>query len=111
MSQQEASDSHLSKWLQGNAPLDSDLEIVRLCAARARAMDEAGAAVVRQLNGPLTALLFYMGFIWARSNSTAAGFRKALATAFTRFSRVMTAELSMRDQQTRRFGNRDRATQ
>ena len=28
---------------------------------RARALDEAGAAIARQLNGPLTALLLYMG--------------------------------------------------
>ena len=42
---------------------DDDLEIVRLSAARTRAMDEAGAAIARQLNGPLTALLLYMGEI------------------------------------------------
>ena len=38
-------------------------DIVRLSAARARAVDEAGAAIARQLNGPLTALLLYMGEI------------------------------------------------
>jgi DNA-binding CsgD family transcriptional regulator len=61
MSQQEASDSHSSNWLENSTPLDDDLEIVRLSAARARGMDEAGAAIARQLNGPLTALLLYMG--------------------------------------------------
>ncbi len=61
MSQQEASDSHSSNWLENSTPLENDLEIVRLSAARARGMDEAGAAIARQLNGPLTALLLYMG--------------------------------------------------
>jgi DNA-binding CsgD family transcriptional regulator len=61
MSQQEASDSHFSNWLENSTPLDDDLEIVRLSAVRVRAMDEAGGAIARQLNGPLTALLLYMG--------------------------------------------------
>jgi hypothetical protein len=63
MSQHEAGDSHLPKWLDNTMPADDDLEIVRLSAARTRAMDEAGAAIARQLNGPLTALLLYMGEI------------------------------------------------
>src|ERR1700726_3839835 len=68
MSQQEASDSHFSKWSESSTPLDDDLEIVRLTAARTRAMDEAGAAIARQLNGPLTALLLYMGEIKQHSH-------------------------------------------
>src|SRR6202040_3901551 len=54
-----------------------DLEIVRLTAAHPRAMDEAGAAIARQLNGPLTALLLYMGEIKQHSHqfSEAAGNR------------------------------------
>jgi hypothetical protein len=56
-------DSPFSKWIDNSAPLDDELETVRLCAARARAMDEAGADIARQLNGPLTALLLYMGEI------------------------------------------------
>jgi DNA-binding CsgD family transcriptional regulator len=40
-----------------------DHEVARLSAARARAVDEAGAAIAQQLNGPLTALLLYMGEI------------------------------------------------
>jgi DNA-binding CsgD family transcriptional regulator len=79
MSQQEnrVGDSNFSKWVEGSAPLDDDLEIVRLSAARARAMDEAGAAIARQLNGPLTALLLYMGEIKQHSHqfSQAAGNR------------------------------------
>src|SRR5262245_35227012 len=45
-----------------------DPEIARLSAARARAVDEAGAAIAQQLNGPLTALLLYMGEIKQHSH-------------------------------------------
>jgi DNA-binding NarL/FixJ family response regulator len=70
MSQQEnrISDSHYSKWVESSKPLDDDVEIARLAAARARAMDEAGATIARQLNGPLTALLLYMGEIKQHSH-------------------------------------------
>jgi DNA-binding NarL/FixJ family response regulator len=68
MSTQEVSDSQFSKWLESSIPLDDDVEVVRLSAARARAMDEAGAAIARQLNGPLTALLLYMGEIKQHSH-------------------------------------------
>jgi len=71
MSQQEnrITDSPFSKWTEGNEPIGSDdLEIVRLSAARAQAMDEAGAAIARELNGPLTALLLYMGEIKQHSH-------------------------------------------
>jgi len=61
MSQQEASDSRLSKWIEASGPLDDDLEIVRLSAAQMPAMNEARAAIARQLNGPLTALLLLHG--------------------------------------------------
>jgi DNA-binding CsgD family transcriptional regulator len=73
MSQPEASDSHFSKWSESSTPLDDDLEIVRLSAARTRAMDEAGAAIARQLNGPLTALLLYMGEIKQHSHQFSQG--------------------------------------
>jgi DNA-binding CsgD family transcriptional regulator len=61
MSQQESrvADSHFSDWGEASPPLD-ERDIVRLSAARARAMDEAGHSIARQLNGPLTALLLYM---------------------------------------------------
>ena len=78
MSQSEnrISDSSFSKWVE-SAPLDGEPEIVRLSASRARAMDEAGAEIARQLNGPLTALLLYMGEIKQHSQqlSQAAGNR------------------------------------
>jgi len=79
MSHQEnrISDSHFSKWIESSAPLNDDLEVVRLSAARARAMDEAGSEIARQLNGPLTALLLYMGELKQHSHqfSQAAGNR------------------------------------
>ena|ERR1035437_759362 len=65
---QQVSDSHFSTWTESSTLLDEDLEIVRLSAARARAVDEAGAAIARQLNGPLTALLLYMGEIKQHSH-------------------------------------------
>jgi DNA-binding NarL/FixJ family response regulator len=70
MSQQEnrAGDSYFAKWGESGAPLADDPEIVRLSAARTKAMDEAGAAIARQLNGPLTALLLYMGEIKQHSH-------------------------------------------
>jgi DNA-binding CsgD family transcriptional regulator len=63
MSQPEASDSRFPKWVESTTSPDDDREIVRLSAARARAMEEAGAEIACQLNGPLTALLLYMGEI------------------------------------------------
>jgi DNA-binding CsgD family transcriptional regulator len=62
MSQQEnrISDSHFSKWIEGGTPVEGDLEIARLSAARTLAIYEAGATIARELNGPLTALLLYM---------------------------------------------------
>jgi DNA-binding CsgD family transcriptional regulator len=61
MSQQEnrVADSHFSDWGEASPPLDKR-DILRLSAARARATDEAGNSIARQLNGPLTALLLYM---------------------------------------------------
>src|ERR1039458_1270156 len=65
---QQISDSQFSKRTETSAPLDDELEIVRLSAERAQAMEEAGAAIARQLNGPLTALLLYMGEIKQHSH-------------------------------------------
>ena len=60
MSQQEnrVADSHFSDW--GETSPAEGLEQIGLSAARARAMEEAGHSIARQLNGPLTALLLYM---------------------------------------------------
>mgnify|MGYP003473761236 CR=1 FL=1 len=74
MSQQENRiiDSSFSKWTETSAPVaGDDLEVFRMSAARTRAMDEAGAAIARQLNGPLTALPLYMGEIKQHSHQLA----------------------------------------
>jgi DNA-binding CsgD family transcriptional regulator len=62
-----AIDSQVSGGGESDSPL-GELDIVRLSAARARAIDEAGASIARQLNGPLTALLLYMGEIKQHSH-------------------------------------------
>ena len=49
-------------------PLENNPEIVQLSVARARATEEAEAAIARQLNGPLTALLLYMNEIKQHSH-------------------------------------------
>src|SRR3954470_20992897 len=65
MSQQDhrADDSQFSKWVDSITPLESNPELVQLSVAHARATGEAEAAIARQLNGPLTALLLYMNEI------------------------------------------------
>src|SRR5829696_3084070 len=63
-----AVDSPLPGWTE-SAPADESSEIVQLSAARARAADEATAAIARQLNGPLTALMLYMNEIKQHSGS------------------------------------------
>ena len=68
MPQPEASDSRFSNCLEDRPLLERDLEPVRPLAARAPAIDEAGAEIARQLNGPLTALLLYMGEIKQHSH-------------------------------------------
>jgi DNA-binding NarL/FixJ family response regulator len=70
MSQQEnrVNGATSSKWVANATPQDDDPEIVRLSAARTRAMEEAGAEIARQLNGPMTALLLYMGEIKQHSH-------------------------------------------
>jgi len=61
MSHQDSrvADSHFPEWGEANPPRD-ERDVVRLCAARARAIEEAGNSIACQLNGPLTALLLYM---------------------------------------------------
>ena len=64
----QAGDPHFPKWVENSTPLDGNIEIVQLSAVRTRATDEAGAAIARQLNGPLTALLLYMNEIKQHSH-------------------------------------------
>lgn len=63
-----AADSHFSKWVKDITPLEDTMDVVQLSAARLRATEEAGAAIARQLNGPLTALLLYMNEIKQHSH-------------------------------------------
>ena len=74
MSQHEKlpGDSHSSNWVENSAVL-KDPEILRLSAARTKAMDEAGAAIASQLNGPLTALLLYLGELKQHSHQFSQG--------------------------------------
>jgi DNA-binding CsgD family transcriptional regulator len=64
-----ASASHVSEGSQSDN--SSELDPARSSPARARAIDEAGAALARELNGPLTALLLYMGEIKQHSHHIA----------------------------------------
>jgi DNA-binding CsgD family transcriptional regulator len=49
----------------------SSVIILMAAVARARAAEQAGTAIVRQLNGPLTALMLYMGEIKQHSDKFA----------------------------------------
>jgi DNA-binding CsgD family transcriptional regulator len=62
-----AGESHFSKWMEDSAPIEANHEFL-LPAARAKATEEAGAAIARQFNGPLTALLLYMNEIKQHSH-------------------------------------------
>ena len=65
--------------MESITPHEENPEIVQLSAARARAAEEASAAIARQLNGPLTALLLYMNEIKQHSHQL----RKRPATGST----------------------------
>ncbi|MCP3474782.1 helix-turn-helix transcriptional regulator [Bradyrhizobium sp. CCGUVB1N3] len=56
-------DSRSSAWYESSTSPHEELELARLKAARAKASEETAAAIARELNGPLTALLLYMGEI------------------------------------------------
>src|SRR6187401_2420069 len=66
-----ATDSRPSDWYESSAAPAEELDFVRLSAARAKAADEMAAAIARELNGPLTALLLYMGEIKHHSDQLA----------------------------------------
>lgn len=66
-----AADSLPSEWYESGAPPTEELDFVRLNAARAKAADEMATAIARELNGPLTALLLYMGEIKHHSDQLA----------------------------------------
>jgi DNA-binding NarL/FixJ family response regulator len=58
-----AADSRPSDSYGGGTLPHDEPDLVRLNAARARGADEAAAAMARELNGPLTALMLYMSEI------------------------------------------------
>ncbi|MET4222546.1 DNA-binding CsgD family transcriptional regulator [Bradyrhizobium sp. LB7.2] len=66
-----ATDSRPSEWYESKTAPTEELDVVRLNAARAKAADEMAAAIARELNGPLTALLLYMGEIKHHSDQLA----------------------------------------
>jgi len=66
-----ATDSRPSEWYESSTAPAEELDFVRLNAARAKAADEMAAAIARELNGPLTALLLYMGEIKHHSDQLA----------------------------------------
>ncbi|MCS3729336.1 helix-turn-helix domain-containing protein [Bradyrhizobium betae] len=66
-----ATDSRPSEWFESSTAPTEELDYVRLNAARAKAADEMAAAIARELNGPLTALLLYMGEIKHHSDQLA----------------------------------------
>ena len=66
-----ATDSRPSEWFESSTAPTEELDYVRLNAARAKAADEMAAAIARELNGPLTALLLYMGEIKHHSDHLA----------------------------------------
>jgi DNA-binding CsgD family transcriptional regulator len=63
-----ASESRPAMWAEANAPLADSSEVVPLSAARARATEEAAAAIARELNGPMTALMLYMNELKQQSH-------------------------------------------
>src|SRR5438045_9730950 len=96
-------DSHFSKWVDNATPLESNLEIVQLSVARARAIEEAEAAIARQLNGPLTALLLYMNEIKQHQFSETPGNRvylqQVVDNAVRQLARACAVVKQMADQQ------------
>lgn len=68
-----AADSRPSEWFDSGPSLPQEQELARLDAARAKASDEMASAIARELNGPLTALMLYMGEIKHHSDQLAPG--------------------------------------
>ncbi len=55
-------------WAETSTPPGDTPEVVPLSAARARAAEEAAAAIARELNGPVTALMLYMNELKQQSH-------------------------------------------
>ncbi len=89
-----ATDSRPSERYESGAAPAEELDFVRLNAAGAKAADEMAAAIARELNGPLTALLLYMGEIKHHSDQLApvtgdrAYLQRVVENALTQTERV-----------------------
>jgi DNA-binding CsgD family transcriptional regulator len=68
MSAPERTSEQVLKCSVASTSLAHEVEIARLSAAQKQAAEEASAAIAQQLNGPLTALLLYMGEIKLHSH-------------------------------------------
>jgi DNA-binding CsgD family transcriptional regulator len=68
---QRSGEVQFPKWMEESPPLGATQEIAQMSALRAKASEEAGAAIARQFNGPLTALLLYMNEIKQHSHQFA----------------------------------------
>src|SRR6266568_9601625 len=103
MSQQDhqAGDSHFSKWVDNVTPLESNPEVAQLSVARVHAIEEAEAAIARQLNGPLTALLLYMNEIkqhqFSETPSNRVYLQQVVDNAVQQLERVCAAVKQMSD--------------
>ncbi|MFB9268840.1 helix-turn-helix transcriptional regulator [Bradyrhizobium erythrophlei] len=64
-------EAHLPKWIEEGPLPEPQNEVGRSAAPRAQAVEEAGAALARQFNGPMTALLLYMNEIKQHSHQFA----------------------------------------
>jgi DNA-binding CsgD family transcriptional regulator len=88
-----AADSHFSTWGETSSRCD-ELELVVPSRARTRTMEEVDHSIVRQLNGPLTALLLYMEQIKQQSHRLCHGaderehLRKVVENALQQTERV-----------------------
>jgi DNA-binding CsgD family transcriptional regulator len=114
MSQRDhrADDSHFSKWVDSITPRENNPEIVQLSVARTRATEEAEAAIARQLNGPLTALLLYMNEIkqhqFAETPGNRVYLQQVVENAVQQLERVCTVVKQMSDKHPAHASEADR---
>ncbi|MBR0695539.1 helix-turn-helix transcriptional regulator [Bradyrhizobium lablabi] len=84
--------AQLPTWIVEVPPPDTHREIARP-ATRVQAVEEAGAAIARQFNGPMTALLLYMNEIRQHSHQLAQNgiyLQQVIENAFEQTERICT---------------------
>src|SRR5262245_41877483 len=64
----QAIDSRPAKRADTTTPSAENPEVVPLSAVRARATEQAAAAIAREFNGPMTALMLYMNELKRQSH-------------------------------------------